>query len=543
MARDSWLKRLIWLRGSPAGGSGASYEKTVGPAPILSISDAKAKPAKSLIVGMEPIQDLHGYDNPWPAGGVANRVYKTLQHCNISPEGTIATLADYDLFFAKVESGKTYTISINGVATRSVNVGYFSDDPTLGSVTYNGSRDLDLQATFVATYSGYLGFRFATGTAYVQLEEGSTATTYAPYSNICPISGRTGVTVTRTGKNLLKLVETEMLSNGWRRIFPNPIKKAGTYTISVQSILAPTGQTGASAGARIIFSNDSTGANAVGSDLAAYTFGSAGADSNSSFVTEEQANCSYIVFRFNSANATFSDIESAKPMVELGSTASTYEPYTGTTYPVSWQTEAGTVYGGTVDVVSGVLTVTMAMVDLGTLTWTMVDSYAINRFDAIVPGMTASKTAPYSDGIFCSAYNPSNIPITQVNVDATIAQYSGRVFVCDSAYSDAASFKSGVSGVQLCYELATPQTFQLTPQQIQLLKGSNTLWSDADDLTLTYLGTTPANLLGGMLGGGLGGGYNPPAEQDPEELTEPEATETDEPAEETPAEEGENNGE
>ena len=61
--------------------------------------------------------------------------------------------------------------------------------------------------------------------------------------------------------------------------------------------------------------------------------------------------------------------------------------------------------------------------------------------------------------------------------------------------------------------------------------------SDADDLTLTYLGTTPANLLGGMLEG------NSPAEQDPEELTEPEATETDEPAEETPEEEGENNGE
>ena len=49
-------------------GGGASYEKTVGPAPIISISDAKPKPAKSLIVGMEPIQDLHGYDSPWPAG-------------------------------------------------------------------------------------------------------------------------------------------------------------------------------------------------------------------------------------------------------------------------------------------------------------------------------------------------------------------------------------------------------------------------------------------------------------------------------------------
>ena len=40
------------------------------------------------------------------------------------------------------------------------------------------------------------------------------------------------------------------------------------------------------------------------------------------------------------------------------STATDYEPYNGTTYPISWASEAGTVYGGTLDVVSGTLTVT-----------------------------------------------------------------------------------------------------------------------------------------------------------------------------------------
>lgn len=42
---------------------------TAGPADIVSFSTDMASPAKSLVVGMEPIQDLHGYDSPWPAGG------------------------------------------------------------------------------------------------------------------------------------------------------------------------------------------------------------------------------------------------------------------------------------------------------------------------------------------------------------------------------------------------------------------------------------------------------------------------------------------
>ena len=40
------------------------------------------------------------------------------------------------------------------------------------------------------------------GTVKPQLESGSSATAFAPYSNICPITGHTGANVVRTGKNL-----------------------------------------------------------------------------------------------------------------------------------------------------------------------------------------------------------------------------------------------------------------------------------------------------------------------------------------------------
>ena len=46
-------------------------EKTVKGS-IVSISDALAAPLRSLLVNIDPVQDLHGYDNPWPAGGGSN---------------------------------------------------------------------------------------------------------------------------------------------------------------------------------------------------------------------------------------------------------------------------------------------------------------------------------------------------------------------------------------------------------------------------------------------------------------------------------------
>ena len=44
--------------------------------------------------------------------------------------------------------------------------------------------------------------------------------------------------------------------------------------------------------------------------------------------------------------------------IEVGATASAYEPFSGTIIPVSWQTEAGAVNEGELDALTGVLTVT-----------------------------------------------------------------------------------------------------------------------------------------------------------------------------------------
>lgn len=169
----------------------------------------------------------------------------------------------------------------------------------------------------------------------------------------------------------------------------------------------------------------------------------------------------------------------------------TQDEQDGTTYPVSWQTEAGTVYGGSVDLVTGVLTVNMATVDLGALTWTY---YAY-----------ASKSGGYSDGLASVIYKSLQADVPNMLCDcletmsdirfdnpnyntgsAVAVNIYGRLKVSVPNVTDSTTLQSAVDGVQLVYELATPQTYQLTPTQIHALLGQNNVWADCGDVEVQY---------------------------------------------------------
>lgn len=155
-----------------------------------------------------------------------------------------------------------------------------------------------------------------------------------------------------------------------------------------------------------------------------------------------------------------------------------------TTYAVDWTDEAGTVYGGTLDVVSGLLTVDRAMVDLGTLNWGYSASAAQFRASLNYAKDTTSTEVP---NMKCEIYKTVSFD-GMANNDMCISRFFASVNginVKDSRYTDAATFKTAMSGVQLCYELATPITYQLTTQDIITLVGDNYIWSDSGDVTIT----------------------------------------------------------
>ena len=156
----------------------------------------------------------------------------------------------------------------------------------------------------------------------------------------------------------------------------------------------------------------------------------------------------------------------------------TQDQQDATAYAVDWTSEAGTVYGGTLDVTNGVLTVDRAMVDMGTLGWI----YRSN-----LGGMSAALNPIAKDKFYaiCSVYffrgAYSDLSDKQCGY-----VYNNHIFVKDADYSDADTFKAAMSGVQLCYELATPITYQLTPQEVSTIVGLNNIWADTGDVSVEY---------------------------------------------------------
>ena len=170
-------------------------------------------------------------------------------------------------------------------------------------------------------------------------------------------------------------------------------------------------------------------------------------------------------------------------------TADQFETYTATTHIT---TLPQTVYGGTLDVVSGVLTVDRAMVDLGSLTWSKRVSgvfYTWSLQNLVKAVSNNSQTAntkcsALKLGSYSDVYNNATLDYAiSVGADSQLGAHC-------SAYAEAADFKSAMSGVQLVYELATPQTYQLTPTQIDSLLGLNNVWADSGDVTVEYIADT-----------------------------------------------------
>ena len=186
-------------------------------------TDVRA-PLKECKVYFSPIQDLHGYSNPWPAGGGKNLcdgiAYEVRLSSDVallstnaeisSPHTTLYTWAGAG-FFAPVKTGITYTLTTDA-SSESNNIYYAIYATINDALDKNNALQVGhaiQPITITSQYDGYILFmkynssRGATVTwSYAQCEEGSTATSYEPYENVCPISGWTGANINKTGINI-----------------------------------------------------------------------------------------------------------------------------------------------------------------------------------------------------------------------------------------------------------------------------------------------------------------------------------------------------
>ena len=167
--------------------------------------------------------------------------------------------------------------------------------------------------------------------------------------------------------------------------------------------------------------------------------------------------------------------------VEYGSNATAYEPYQEDETTVSWQTSAGTVYGGYIDFVTGELVQTWSAKDMSTMNIGC-DSGASYFY------ITGLDKAIGRDNILCPIYKYStDAPASMPDFTIKGQPHNTNIFLKDSRYTgNVAGLKSALAGVMMAYELATPVRYQLTPQQINTFKGINNFWSEAGTIDVSY---------------------------------------------------------
>lgn len=498
----------------------AASENSTDFADIVTVTDAVEDDA-AVSVRVEPVQDLHGYDSPWPAGGGKNlfnwdraigtpnpsdgeastspRVMDTEHYYvgltrnnyyiprNITQysvsNGTISltmTSGGFGIGFpVKVEPSTVYTVSYSNATNAKISEGFYDADWNFlshidGGVTFTTPANA-AYVTLVVTPANVGECSLSN----IQLEQGSTATSFAPYSNLCPISGWDEVKVTRTGKNLLNPD-----FNAW---VDGTVYKGFKYADEPIEVTLS------------ISDNDTSvdiGASYLGLSLYNSSVGGtvrwlvqSGTALNTSLTLSDKCYVSIYPKTEDTFNRLFARYNI---QLKFGSTATAYEPYQGNTYTIEMPTEAGTVYGGELTVNedgSGSLVVDRAEVDLGSLNYARYDATQTN-LPVFYTGVNDLK--PMS-GNQCesSAYKCKYWSSLGTRTDYTIEVHPtlSYIYIADSRYETAADFKSAVSGVQFVYPLSTPTTYALTATQVQTLLGTNHVWSDAGQIALTYTGT------------------------------------------------------
>lgn len=364
----------------------SNYETYTMSGDIVSFPNgAGGVPVKDLQVGIEAVQDLHGYDHPWVGGAGKNMLqnemgsgsskgvtYSTDDNGVTTLTGSATGNLEVLIGTVTLESGTEYKINGNSFANANCRMQLKRTLSSSSLVQIYDNSDVSYTPSETGEY--YVTMVVITGNnpnglkiyPMVRLASVSDAT-FAPYSNICPISGWTGANI----------------------------------------YVSPTAD-------------------------------------------EEDA----------------------------------------TVYSITWQTEAGTVYGGTFDVTTGVLTITHIYVKP-----TSYGSNGINAFSSSVY-FSYDSSYPLQAGVLGII---SNVATGATRTSANCSAY-GIV-----AYGNTTSRNVGVAGdinlyptedslrqallnsnAEFVIPLATPQTVQLTPQQVRTLLGENNIWADSGEVEVTY---------------------------------------------------------
>ena len=304
--------------------------------------------------------------------------------------------------------------------------------------------------------------------------------------NIRPISGHTGVELTRTGKNLFDI--DDLWNNG---IVTNNVKSItlsslpeGTYTISTDVI----DNTDTSVASVFAMKNDSTPSsirNGVFVGRSRSITLSSGDTLKIAIRVANTGSDAYLVWD----KTTFAPYYI---QLELGATTTAYEPYQGETHTITFPQEQSPVYGGEVDWVNGVLRVTNGIYS-ATGQENIIKAQSNDGFYFSCPIKARGETVSASSHLQVA----SDINAYRTTKWSTFVGENNNTFVFMNLdinlYPNVQSVQNFLSQqvqngtpVQWYMVLATPIEIPLTPEVITLLKGENNIWTDSGTSEIGY---------------------------------------------------------
>lgn len=306
--------------------------------------------------------------------------------------------------------------------------------------------------------------------------------TFAPYSNICPITGWTEIEGVRTGFNVWdeeweagycyvnasgKLVKFNssscIRSKNYIPVLPNTVYYGRVASGKFFRVIA--------------FDADKKYINMpVNGNV----------NTSEGFTTPN--NCNYIMFHTDDYGNIYNHdicINFSDPNKN-----GTYEPYQGTLIPITFPSSAGTVYGGYVNVTEGKLVVDRV--------YRVLNGSDGSTYD---PNGSTSKTSRAIVTIPDKAYGLTNIisSVFHCSWTDTVGEMSGRDSTSSVEFFLPISVAQTTAAIvewfsenqpQVCYELATPIEYSLTPQQVNSLLGENHIWCDSGETEVEYRADT-----------------------------------------------------
>lgn len=305
-------------------------------------------------------------------------------------------------------------------------------------------------------------------------------------SNVRPISGYTGMKVTKAGSNLISLGNVDFTHKGLRYYTQNnALYIDGTSvgeTSSNDTIFKDNLYFYLPSGTYYFTRNNYPQAMYLRAEVN-------GVDTTivtnaGSFTLTGFTKCWIAFYQYNRVY----DNLLVNSYVSVGSAATAYEPYNYEEISISWESEAGTVYSGTLNVTTGELTVAYKYLSISEMSQEY--PYAASGYFGGRLPVSDMKYNQRSNG-YCETLKPISSPSGQNLNCVCFGANNSDIFIVmstDLVGSTLASLNAYLSNnpVNVLYPLDTPEVYQLEPEEVKTLLGVNNIYADTGNVSLTY---------------------------------------------------------